>query len=135
MGVLLGAFSPRRQSFRFDRWPIWYELLFISAILTYFAASSTILDFPLCPFRYFYGHCCPTCGTTRSVWATLHGNFTTAWKFNPLGFIVVIALFRRLATLLLPGSRWIQAANADPPSLLLLAAFFALGYARWFHVL
>ncbi len=128
MGVFLGRFH-------FDGWRLWCELLLIAAIITYFAASTTICDVPLCPFRHFLGWSCPTCGTTRSVWAILHGNFAAAWGFNPLGFIVVIALVRRSAALLRSKSRWVQMANADLPSLVLLVAFFVLGYARFVHVL
>ena len=128
MGVLLGRFQ-------FDRWRLWGELLLIASIITCFAASTTIYDLPLCPFRHFLGWSCPTCGTTRSVWAILHGNLATAWGFNPIGFIVVIALVRRSAALIWPKSRWVQVANADLPSLVLLIAFFVLGYARFVHVL
>lgn len=135
MGVLLASSTPDRHLFRLGRWQFWCELLFLGALIAYFAATSVIVDVPLCPFRHFLGCPCPTCGTTRSVWSILHGNLAAAWGCNPIGFIVVIALFRRLVTLLLPKFRWIQIANADLPTLLLLVAFFALGYARMFHVL
>ena len=68
------------------------------------------------------------------MWAILHGNLAAAWGFNPIGFIVVIALVRRSAALLWSKSRWVQMANADLPSLVLLVAFFVLGYARFVHV-
>lgn len=116
-------------------WPRWCELMVIAAVLGYFALSPGLPDFPLCPFRYFFGWNCPTCGTTRSVWAVLHGNLVAAWRFNPLGFVVVVALCRRLATLLLPEARWIRLANNDVPTIVLLVLFFALGYARLCHVL
>ncbi len=122
------------MSFSQREWRRWCELLLLAAILGYFAVSPALPDFPLCPFRHFLGSSCPTCGTTRSVWAILHGNFAAAWGFNPIGFVVVVALIRRLPTLLLPKVRWIQIANGDVPNVLLLAAFFALGYAQLCHV-
>ena len=127
MGVLLGRLVS-------DRWRL-CELLVIAGLIALFAVASTFRDMPLCPFRHFLGWSCPTCGTTRSVWAILHGNLAAAWGFNPIGFIVVIALVRRSAALFWPKFRWVQIANGDLPSLVLLIGFFVLGYARFVHVL
>ncbi len=53
------------------------------------------LPWPQCTFRALFGIPCLTCGATRAALAFLHGNFLSAWRFNPmaaLGF-GLIALF------------------------------------------
>ena len=45
-----------------------------------------------CLFQHFLHIPCPGCGITSSVYAVLSGNYTTAWKYNPCGFLVVTAL-------------------------------------------
>ncbi|MGJ8633463.1 MAG: DUF2752 domain-containing protein [Luteolibacter sp.] len=44
---------------------------------------------PGCFFRKFTGLECPGCGMTRATYATLHGDFWTAFKFNPVGMILL----------------------------------------------
>jgi hypothetical protein len=41
-----------------------------------------------CLFHKVTGFPCPSCGSTRSVLAILHGDFIQAWQFNPLGFLI-----------------------------------------------
>lgn len=41
---------------------------------------------------YSIGIVSPTCGLTRSVTAIMSGQFALAWRFNPGGFLVVVAL-------------------------------------------
>jgi len=43
----------------------------------------------LCLFRAVTSLPCPSCGTTRSVWAVMHGDFFQALYYNPLGYIVL----------------------------------------------
>lgn len=55
--------------------------------------SNGLTDGPiLCPIRFFIGMPCPSCGTTRSVGAISEGRFADALNFNPLGYVVVLAL-------------------------------------------
>ena len=75
------------------------ELAVIGLAICYFAFSTHLMDVPLCPSAFFMGIPCPTCGTTRSVWHILHGDFALAWTYNPIGFLVVLLLFRRLLVL------------------------------------
>jgi hypothetical protein len=117
------------------QWRRWCELLLIGLILAYFAGSPAIFDLPLCPFYHLWGWACPTCGTTRSIWAILHGDLALAWGLNPIGFVAVVALLRRLAILGLPEARWAKAANNEVIGVLLLGAFFVLGYARMCRML
>lgn len=116
-------------------WRCCCELVLIAGILIYFALSPRLFDIPFCPFHHLWGVSCPTCGTTRSLWSIMHGDVLSAWTFNPVGFVVLIVLARRVATLLWPETRLMKAITGDIPSLLLLGGFFALGYAHAWHVL
>ncbi|MEY3895995.1 MAG: hypothetical protein RLZZ214_1515 [Verrucomicrobiota bacterium] len=44
---------------------------------------------PGCLFHNFTGLSCPGCGMTRAVHATLHGRFGEAFRFNPVGMILL----------------------------------------------
>jgi hypothetical protein len=46
----------------------------------------------LCLFKDLTGIPCPSCGTTRSLVALIHGNLKEALEINPLGLIIAIAL-------------------------------------------
>jgi Protein of unknown function (DUF2752) len=50
------------------------------------------LPWPTCLFHELTGLPCLTCGATRSTIAFLHGNFATAWSWNPLAFIALCAV-------------------------------------------
>ena len=71
------------------------------------AAASIWLSFglpwPTCVFHDLTGLPCLTCGATRCAIALLHGNFTTAWLWNPLAFLalVSVALFDLYALIVL----------------------------------
>ncbi len=39
-----------------------------------------------CPFRFFFGICCPGCGMTRAILALLRLDFSNAWDAHPLVF-------------------------------------------------
>lgn len=45
-----------------------------------------------CGFRQWLDFPCPTCGLTRSVLHTLHGQFGEAWQLNPAGLFLVLGL-------------------------------------------
>src|SRR5208283_1378309 len=46
-----------------------------------------------CLFRTITGLPCPSCGTTRSLIALMHGHVTESLSINSLGIIVGMALF------------------------------------------
>src|SRR5262249_51852465 len=46
------------------------------------------LPWPICLFHTITGHPCLTCGATRSAVACFHAQFLTAFKWNPLVFLV-----------------------------------------------
>jgi hypothetical protein len=58
----------------------------------YFAGRALDLQ---CAFREATGLPCPTCGLSRSIVMSLHGEFARAWKMAPAGPVAVagVALF------------------------------------------
>ena len=46
----------------------------------------------MCALRSRFGLPCPTCGLTRSVVMSLHGEFARAWQVAPVGPVAVIGL-------------------------------------------
>ncbi len=54
--------------------------------------GSDLLHHEWCLFRSATGIPCPSCGTTRSVQALLHGNWPQALWLNPLGIIMAGAM-------------------------------------------
>ncbi|HEY2139058.1 MAG TPA: DUF2752 domain-containing protein, partial [Chthoniobacterales bacterium] len=59
-----------------------------------------------CPFLAMTGYPCLTCGATRCAISLLHGNFSSAWSWNPLAFVALcgVALFDVYALVVL-GAR------------------------------
>lgn len=50
--------------------------------------------FPGCMFHRLTGWHCPGCGMTRAASAVLHGRIAEAFRFNPLGMVLLpIAVF------------------------------------------
>lgn len=52
---------------------------------------------PGCVFRDTTGFDCPGCGMTRAANATLHGDLGTAFRFNPVGMILLPLAFLALS--------------------------------------
>lgn len=67
------------------------------------------------PLRLF-GMVCPLCGATRAVQALLQGDPQTAWAYNPIAFLVIVAgaavVVRGVAGLV--GGRWLNVAVTNP---------------------
>jgi hypothetical protein len=43
----------------------------------------------ICPAVGFFAGCnCPACGMTRALSSIMHGNFSAAWVYNKLSFVV-----------------------------------------------
>ena len=106
------------------------ELSVIIAVFAYFLFSPRLVDVPLCPSAYFAAIPCPTCGTTRSVWHIFHGHFRQAWAFNPLGFLVVVILIRRVAVLSLNDYSISRFLNNDHIGIWLFTMFLLVGVLR-----
>lgn len=69
------------------------RLYLITGIVCFFGIIWIILDYfnssevTVCPFKLVTGYPCPSCGTTRSISALLHGNILEAFMINPLGIV------------------------------------------------
>lgn len=111
MGVLL---TPRAR-----------ELAIIAGAAAYFALAPALPEFPLCVVHTLSGVHCPTCGTTRALFALMHGDAAAAWKYNPVVFVLVAAVMRRVA--MLTSERSAKVLGREPISVTLLVSFFALG--------
>ncbi len=75
--------------------------------------SSRVFGWNGCLIRYIFHIPCPSCGSTRAVHATFHGEFLTALYYNPLGLLlamlmVVIPLWI-VVDLLMGSSSFLQA--------------------------
>lgn len=56
-----------------------------------------------CWFKEHYGFPCPTCGMTRSVILTMHGDFHNAFQLNPAGpFFIAGLILVAIISLRLP---------------------------------
>jgi Protein of unknown function (DUF2752) len=61
----------------------------------------------VCALRSRFGLPCPTCGLTRSVVMSLHGEFGRAWRMAPVGPVAVVGLLAfALAMLVLAWLQW-----------------------------
>ncbi len=105
------------------------ELSLIVGLLFYLSVSEALPDVPLCPSHYF-GYRCPTCGTTRSVWCILHGDFGTAWDFNPIGYVVLLVLGRRIVVLSASNRGLNELLENKWVNLTLLSAFLTFVFLR-----
>lgn len=75
------------------------ELALLIAGLVTFAVMPQLPHVPLCFYHAVTGHDCPGCGTTRAVFAILHGRFADAASLNLLGYLVLLLVARRMVTL------------------------------------
>jgi hypothetical protein len=87
---------------RVPRTAFWIAAPLVAASLAvlYYADPSTSAFYPACPLRAMTGLLCPGCGTTRALHALLHGQFATAFRFNPMLFITAAALTPAVVSLL-----------------------------------
>src|SRR5580658_9385089 len=61
----------------------------------------------VCALRSHFGLPCPTCGLTRSVVMSLHGEFAAAWRMAPVGPVALFGMIAfALAMLVLALSQW-----------------------------
>lgn len=69
------------------------RLYFTTGIVCFFAVIWLLLDYfslfgvTVCPVKLVTGYPCPSCGTTRSINALLHGHIEEAFMINPFGII------------------------------------------------
>lgn len=76
----------------------WQRVLIVGGAALLVAAGAGVLRafnpasagfFPPCPFRAMTGYLCPGCGTTRALHEILHGNFSAAFRLNPLMMLLL----------------------------------------------
>ena len=60
---------------------------------------------PRCPFRWLTGWQCPACGNQRALHALLHGQWATAWGYNPFLIVSLPYLIALVAARLLRSRR------------------------------
>ena len=65
----------------------------------------------VCALRSRFGLPCPTCGMTRSVVMSLHGEFGRAWRIAPAGPVAVIGLVAFAIAML--ALAWVQWARVN----------------------
>lgn len=63
--------------------------LLYAAFTLYHRGPYGVTWLPDCYFHRFTGLNCPGCGMTRAAHATLHGRIGEAFRFNPVGMILL----------------------------------------------
>ena len=86
----------------------------------------TTADYPQCPSKRFTGYDCPGCGSTRALYALVHGRFADAWRYNALLFVLAPVLGLLLAAALLPPGNRLQRITASRPFTVALVAVMVL---------
>jgi len=102
--------------------------------LAVFALLPSLPGLPLCPVKWLTGRDCPTCGVTRALHALMHGHPAEAAALNPIAFLVVLVILRRLLLLYAGEGVPVRLMSSKIVERGVLAAFFALGYWHVFHV-
>jgi hypothetical protein len=94
----------RRSARELDHELIWLAVS-VASLAGAAAWLALALPWPKCPFLSVTGLPCVTCGATRSTIAFLHGDFSTALRWNPLAFLAFCGLvaFDLYAALVLVG--------------------------------
>lgn len=83
------------------------RLYLITGIVCFFAILWLLIDYfslaeiTVCPVKLVSGYPCPSCGTTRSIQALMHGHIGEAFMINPFGIISVAIIIGVLILLML----------------------------------
>lgn len=72
--------------------PLIYLVGLATAALAVNLALRWHVPLPFCALREWTGIPCPACGSTRSLLASSHLDFLSAFRFNPLFFLVCLGL-------------------------------------------
>ena len=95
-----------------ERWtPSWLKwiapiVVIAALIILYFFPVDRYWFYPRCFFHQATGLDCPGCGGLRSVQCLLHGDFAAAFRFNPLLYLLIPALFVCRRHLNKPACAW-----------------------------
>jgi hypothetical protein len=120
-----------------------HELVWLSVSIASLGAAAAWLalrlPWPQCLFHALSGLPCVTCGSTRSAIAFFHGQFFSAWKWNPLalGFLCALSSFNIYAFIVLttraPRLRIVNFSRAEKTvARFLIIALLAL---NWIYLL
>ena len=113
----------------------WIELAVLSSILLVLAVLPSLPGITLCFYKLTTGHACITCGVTHSMWSILHGDFVSAWEFNPMGFIVVPVVIRRIIALAAPKLKLVTIIDNRAVNLALITLAFSTGLLNYYSVI
>ncbi len=61
----------------------------VAVAMLYFFSPTEHRFYPRCVFHVVTGLECPGCGTLRAAHSLLHGDFATAFRLNPLVFVLL----------------------------------------------
>ena len=120
----------------FDHELVWLLVSLTSAALGA-AWVAMHLPWPRCNFRALFAIPCVTCGSTRAATALLHGDVASAWSWNPLATLamVAIALFDLYALgVLLTRAPRLRVSFAGPKRPL-IATLLIAGGLNWLYLL
>jgi hypothetical protein len=74
-----------------------YLMLSVACLAGYiwffFTITADNKSVEVCIIKHLTNMPCPSCGSTRSVVELSKGNFVTALKLNPIGYVIVIIMF------------------------------------------
>ena len=105
----------------------WLPLI---AVISYATIISSVTALTICPYKLLLGHDCPTCGTTRGVFALLSGQFAKSFNYNPIAYVITIVAIRHGIVGTQPKCRSLAWLQAWPIDALILVCFF---FAGLFH--
>jgi hypothetical protein len=120
-----------------------HELIWLSVSLASLVLATAWfilgLPWPVCLFHRITGLPCLTCGLTRCTIAFFHGNFATAWRWNPLVFLTLcgVVLFDSYALVtLLTRSRRLRMLFCTQKARTLMRFFVIAALAlNWIYLL
>ena len=72
---------------------LWLYIPFFAIGFLYYLSGTVTGYFMGCPIHDYLHMDCPGCGTTRMAVALIHLDFYQAFRFNPLIFILMPAMF------------------------------------------
>ncbi len=113
---------------------IWIDAIVARLALRADEAQVYVLGKPVewvCWLRWRFGLPCPTCGLTRSLVLSLHGDLARAWILAPAGPVMVLGLLAFATAMLIEPAR----RRIRKPALVYSAAAAAVWGGGWMHSL
>lgn len=115
-------FSPALRS-RLRNWTAAYGRgMFVALVTAAWLVVDKLPQVPICSLNRIFGIECPACGTTRAIWAILHGELHKAFCLNPAGYVVIAFITRLIFADLLPMGSIRRIINSRSVDLLMIIA-------------